>query len=134
VRTGIADAQTEIAHSAEVVCCSWTRSRSWADDAGAIVVAGSRRPSSGEVALAAVAAFFNDAGVGKDGAGIAALDLQQRGVPAGGAYSARIGDAWTPGQGVISQLNDAARAGGCGGESLQAALQALSLVRRGTAP
>jgi hypothetical protein len=102
------------------------------DDAGAIVVAGSHGgTSSGEFACALplAAVFFNDAGVGKDDAGIAALAmLQQRGVPAGAVAhtSARIGDAldaWACG--VISQLNDAARARGLrAGEPLQAALQA----------
>lgn len=88
-----------------------------ADDAGAIVVSGSHGgTSSGEFALAVplAAAFFNDAGVGKDRAGIAALEmLQERGVAAGAVAhdSARIGDAtdaWA--NGVISHANDAARA------------------------
>lgn len=88
-----------------------------ADDAGAIVVSGSHGgTSSGEFALAVplAAAFFNDAGVGKDRAGIAALEmLQERGVAAGAVAhdSARIGDAtdaWA--NGVISHVNDAARA------------------------
>jgi hypothetical protein len=101
-------------------------------DAGAIVVSGSHGGrSSGEVALETpvAAAFFNDAGVGKDEAGIAALAmLQQRGVAAGTVAhsSARIGDAmdaWA--HGVISQLNDAARGRGLQvGVPLQAALQA----------
>lgn len=101
-----------------------------ADDAGAIVIAGSHGgTSSGEFACALplAAVFFNDAGVGKDGAGIAALEmLQRRGVPAGTVAhsSARIGDAldgWACG--VISQLNEAARARGLrSGESLRAAL------------
>jgi hypothetical protein len=101
-------------------------------DAGAIVVAGSHGGrSSGEFALETplAAVFFNDAGVGKDGAGIAALAmLQQRGVAAGAVAhtSARIGDAmdsWT--HGVISQLNDAARRQGLQvGAPLQAALRA----------
>ncbi len=102
-----------------------------AGDAGAIVVAGSHGgTSSGEFACALplAAVFFNDAGVGKDGAGIAALAmLQQRGVPAGAVAhtSARIGDAldgWACG--VISRLNEAARARGLReGVPLQAALQ-----------
>ena len=87
------------------------------DDAGAIVVCGSHGGTSAgsfalEVPLAAV--FFNDAGVGKDRAGIAALAmLQARGVPAGAVAhtSARIGDAqdaWD--NGVVSHVNAAARA------------------------
>jgi hypothetical protein len=61
-------------------------------------------------------AFFNDAGVGKDDAGIAALDmLEARGV-AGGTVShtsARIGDSqdmWD--HGVVSHVNARARAMG----------------------
>ena len=68
-------------------------------DSGTYVVSASHGgASSGEFALEVplTAAFFNDAGVGKDGAGIAALVmLQERGV-AGGTVShtsARIGDA-----------------------------------------
>jgi hypothetical protein len=83
-----------------------------ADDAGAIVVSGSHGGTSSaefalEVPLKLV--FFNDAGVGKDAAGIAALAmLQARDVAAGTVAhtSARIGDAldmWE--QGVVSHLN-----------------------------
>lgn len=101
------------------------------DDAGAIVVAGSHGgTSSGEVAcsLPLAAVFFNDAGVGKDDAGIVALQmLQHRGVPAGAVAhtSARIGDALDSWQhGVISRLNEAARAKGwCEGQLLQSVLQ-----------
>ena len=85
-------------------------------DQGAIVICASHgSASSGEFALEVPLhlVFFNDAGVGKDAAGIAALAmLQKRGV-AGGAVahtSACIGDAqdmWDCG--VISHLNDAAR-------------------------
>ena len=89
------------------------------DDAGCIVISGSHGGlSSAEYAarepLAMV--FFNDAGVGKDNAGIAGLEyLQQRGIAAG-VYahdSAMIGnafDAWE--NGVISGLNDLARKAG----------------------
>lgn len=102
-----------------------------AEDAGAIVVAGSHGgTSSGEVAcsLPLAAVFFNDAGVGKHDAGIVALQmLQRRGVPAGAVAhtSARIGEAFDSWQhGVISRLNDAARAKGWHeGESLQVALR-----------
>ena len=86
------------------------------EDQGAIVVSASHGgASSGEFALEVPLklVFFNDAGGGKDAAGVAALAmLQARGV-AGGAVahtSARIGDAqdmWDCG--VISHLNDAAR-------------------------
>jgi len=87
-----------------------------AGDAGAVVVSGSHGgTSSAEFALALPLrlVFFNDAGVGKDGAGIAALALlQARGVPAASVAhsSARIGDAldaWE--NGVISHANLAAR-------------------------
>jgi hypothetical protein len=103
-------------------------------DEGAIVVSASHGgASSGEFALEVPlkAAFFNDAGGGKDGAGIAALAmLQARGV-AGGTVahtSARIGDALDTWEcGVISHLNDAARQLGLAvGEPLRTALQRLA--------
>ena len=87
------------------------------EDAGAIVVCGSHGgASAAEFALAVplAAVFFNDAGVGKDDAGIVALDLlQAKGVAAGALAhaSARIGDAqdmWD--HGVISYVNAGARA------------------------
>ena len=86
------------------------------DDAGAFVVSASHGGvSSGEFALAFPlgAVFFNDAGVGKDNAGIVALEmLQRKGVAAGtvSCTSARIGDSadmWS--NGVISHVNAAAR-------------------------
>jgi hypothetical protein len=87
-----------------------------AADAGHIVVSASHGgASSGEYAsrhkLAAV--FFNDAGVGKDNAGIAALGMLK--VPAGTVshLSARIGDVedmWE--NGMLSHVN--ARALGSG--------------------
>jgi len=100
------------------------------DDAGAMVVSASHGGvSSGEVALAfsLAAVFFNDAGVGKDDAGTAALAmLQANGVPAGTVShtSARIGDAadmWS--NGMISHVNLAARKLGVEpGSSLRATL------------
>jgi len=87
-----------------------------ASDAGHIVVSASHGgASSAEYAsrhkLAAV--FFNDAGVGKDNAGIAALGLLE--VPAGTVshLSARIGDVedmWD--HGVLSHLNASALGSG----------------------
>jgi hypothetical protein len=78
--------------------------------------------SAGRFALQAQVrlAVFNDAGVGKDAAGIAALPLlQSHGVAACAVAhdSARIGDARsTLEDGVISQVNDAAAAlGACAG-------------------
>jgi len=104
------------------------------EDEGAIVVSASHGgASSGEFALEVPlkAAFFNDAGGGKDGAGLAALAmLQARGV-AGGTVahtSARIGDALDTWEcGVISHLNEAARQLGLAvGEPLRTALQRLA--------
>ena len=102
-------------------------------DAGAIVVSGSHGgASSGEIALGVPlrAVFFNDAGIGKDGAGVVALDmLQARGIAAGTVAhaSARIGDAldaWE--HGVLSRCNEAARKLGLEpGAGLKAALSAL---------
>lgn len=101
-----------------------------ASDAGHIVISASHggvssaRYASSQ-ALAAV--FFNDAGVGKDNAGIAALSLLK--VPAGTVshLSARIGDVddtWR--NGVISHLNEAARRTGLKeGERLQDAVGRL---------
>ncbi len=86
------------------------------DHAGAMIVAASHGgASSGEFALAVPlkVVFFNDAGGGKDNAGVAALGiLEAKGVPAGTVAhtSARIGDCadmWE--SGVISNLNSPAR-------------------------
>ena len=89
------------------------------EDAGAIVVAASHGGrSSAEFAMTVpfAAIFFNDAGVGKDNAGIAALEaLQEKGIPAATVAhtSARIGDTldmWE--HGVLSHVNaEAARRG-----------------------
>lgn len=103
-------------------------------DEDTIVVSASHGgTSSAEFALAVPlrAAFFNDAGVGKDGAGIAALPmLQARGV-AGGTVShlsARIGDSldtWE--HGVVSHVNARAREMGIQpGQSLKDALMQLT--------
>jgi SAM-dependent methyltransferase len=86
-------------------------------EAGAIVVSGSHGGRSSAafalpVALAAV--FFNDAGVGKDDAGMVALQLLEAGGIAAGTVahtSARIGDAqdaWD--NGIVSHVNASARA------------------------
>lgn len=105
-----------------------------AEDAGAIVVSASHGgASSGEFALEVPlkAVFFNDAGVGKDNAGIAALAMLQAKQVAAGTVahtSARIGDAqdmWE--SGVISHVNDAARALGLQpGQPLSASLKRLA--------
>ncbi len=108
------------------------------DDAGTIVVSGSHGgASSGEFALAVPlkAVFFNDAGVGKDDAGILALRmLEETGVAAGTVAhtSARIGDSrdmWE--SGVISHVNVSARnLGLVPGRLLRGALMEL-LARSG---
>jgi hypothetical protein len=85
--------------------------------AGCVVISGSHGGlSAGRFALQAGVrlAVFNDAGIGKDGAGIAALAmLQQHGIGAVAVAhdSARIGEAAsTLEDGVISALNCAAAA------------------------
>jgi hypothetical protein len=105
-----------------------------AEDAGAVVVSGSHGgTSAAEFALAVplAAVFFNDAGVGKDEAGVVGLRLlQERGLAAGTVShtSARIGDAqdaWD--HGIVSRLNEAAAALGIApGERLQDAMDRLS--------
>ena len=101
-----------------------------AADAGYIVVSASHGGvSSAEYArrhpLAAV--FFNDAGIGKDGAGIAALGMLE--IPAGTVshLSARIGDAEDMWQnGVLSHVNAAAARHGLeAGERLADAVDRL---------
>ena len=86
-------------------------------DAGHVVVSGSHGGrSAGEYALRWPLALccFNDAGVGKDRAGIVALDmLEAHGTPAVayGHMSARIGDArdgWE--HGVVTHVNACAAA------------------------
>jgi|SRR5262252_4853535 len=89
------------------------------EDEGAIVVCASHGgTSSGEFALEVPlkAVIFNDAGVGKDNAGIAALEmLQKRGVAAATVAhtSGRIGDSmdmWE--NGVLSHVNAVGRSAG----------------------
>lgn len=86
-------------------------------DEGAIVISASHGgASSGEFALQVPLhlVFFNDAGVGKERAGIAALDMLEAQKVAAGTTShtsARIGDSadmWD--HGVISHLNGQAQA------------------------
>ncbi len=86
------------------------------DDSGCLVVSASHGgTSAAEFALALPLrlAVFNDAGVGKDGAGIAALALLQAGGRAAATVahtSARIGDAqdaWDHGR--VSHVNAAAQ-------------------------
>jgi hypothetical protein len=109
-------------------------------DAGLIAISGSHGgQSSARYALAVPMRLvvFNDAGVGKDGAGIAALALMQdagRAALAVAHDTARIGDAhdhWDAG--VISHVNEAAAALGLApGQPLREALMVL-LKRQGPA-
>ena len=102
-------------------------------DQGAIVISASHGgASSGEFALEVPLhlVFFNDAGVGKENAGIAALAMLENGQVAAGTTShttARIGDSadmWE--NGVISHLNAQARALGLAeGDKLSTAVQYL---------
>lgn len=82
------------------------------EDKGAIVISASHGgASSGEFALQVPLrlVFFNDAGIGKDNAGVSALEMLEGKNVAGGTTShttARIGDSadmWD--HGVISHLN-----------------------------
>ncbi|MCB1998200.1 MAG: hypothetical protein H6933_16830 [Burkholderiaceae bacterium] len=104
-------------------------------DAGLVAVSGSHGGvSSAQYALAVPLRLtvFNDAGIGKDDAGVAALDLLQaagRAAVTVAHHSARIGDArdhWA--HGVISRVNAAAAAlGFAPGQGLNAAVLRLLL-------
>ena len=108
-------------------------------DAGAVVITGSHggllggRPETA-IKAAVFAALYNDAGVGRDGAGISRLPaLQQRGIAGAtvAAGSARIGDAqsaWD--SGVISHQNDISQA--LGGHVGQSARDWAACMRRQT--
>ncbi len=113
------------------------------DDAGAIAVTGSHaalfrgRPDN-VIGPQLHAVFFNDAGVGLDGAGINRLPtLDERGMIAGtvSALSAPIGDARACyEEGILSHLNETARrAGGRAGMPLKQFVDILlARVRSGT--
>jgi hypothetical protein len=100
------------------------------EDAGQVVVSGSHGGrSAADYAMRWPLALccFNDAGIGKDRAGIVALDmLESRGTPAVayGHMSARIGDArdaWE--NGVVTHANAPARAlGFAPGQALRGAI------------
>jgi hypothetical protein len=106
-----------------------------AEDAGQIVVAGSHGALLGgrpEAALKvdARAAFFNDAGIGADEAGVTRLPaLEQRGIIGAcvDVMTARIGDGLSVYEnGVISRLNGPAGAAGAeAGMPLQAFIRQL---------
>lgn len=99
------------------------------DDAGQIVVSGSHgallggRPDAA-LAVEALAAFFSDAGIGADEAGVSRLPaLDARGIAGGcvDTMSARIGDGLSIYEdGVLSRVNGTAReAGGAPGMRLR---------------
>ena len=102
--------------------------------AGRVVISGSHGGvSSARYALQAAPrlAVFNDAGVGKDGAGIAALALlQARGIAACTVAhtSARIGEASsTLEEGIVSHLNESAASLGLAvGQPLRPVVDALT--------
>jgi hypothetical protein len=106
--------------------------------AGAVVVSGSHGGRSAAsfalgVRPAPHAVFFNDAGIGKECAGIVALQgLEQAGIAAAtySHSSARIGDAVDGFEcGIVSAVNAAAAAAGL--EAGQTVAQAVALVRAG---
>ena len=107
-------------------------------DAGCLAVSGSHGGlSSARFALAAqpLLAVFNDAGIGRDGAGIAGLAwLQARGVAACTVshLSARIGEAHsTLADGIISHCNaQAAALGVQAGQSCAEVIERLHIPRR----
>lgn len=106
------------------------------DDTGCIAVSGSHGGmSSARYALAArpLLSVFNDAGVGRDNAGIAALGfLQMHGLAACAVahHSARIGEAAsTLDEGVVSHANATAAALGVQpGQPLHVAVASLQLL------
>ena len=118
-----------------VVCDSASLIRQ-GDDDGAIVMTGSHGGLVGDdpaTASKADAAFlaYNDAGVGRDGAGLSRLPvLQARGIAAVtvDCATARIGDgASTLDQGIISHANEAATAlGATAGTALRALVDTLT--------
>jgi hypothetical protein len=111
-----------------------------AADTGAIAVTGShaalfRGKPDGVISVDLVAAFFSDAGVGRDGAGVSRLaDLDRRGMPAGAAAaaSASIGNSRSIyATGVLSHVNEAARSqGGVPGMAVQEFIELLLAAAR----
>jgi hypothetical protein len=105
-------------HGLRIVCVD-SVSLVTADDAGQIVLSGSHGGVvSGQrslaIRVAAAAAFYNDAGIGKDQAGVGRLPvLDEQGIAAGtvAANSARVGDGLsTYEDGVLSRVNACAAA------------------------
>ena len=102
-----------------------------AQDSGCIVVSGSHGGSSATAYAVAVplkGCFFNDAGIGKESAGISGLNALRCPAAAYSHESARIGDAadgWR--NGVLTAVNDPARDAGLqAGMSVQQAVKQLS--------
>jgi len=102
-----------------------------AGDAGRIVISGSHGGMSAAHYAAAVplaGCLFNDAGIGRDRAGIAGLEMLACPALACSHLSARIGDpqdAWE--NGIVSAVNAAAeRAGLRPGMTVQAALRLIA--------
>lgn len=104
------------------------------DDVGCLAVSGSHGGLSAARYAAAVGpllSVFNDAGGGKDNAGLVALDFLQSHTMAACTVahtSARIGDAKSTFEdGVVSHLNPLAAAlGVCVGQRLQPLIQSLA--------
>ncbi|MFC3677903.1 hypothetical protein [Ferrovibrio xuzhouensis] len=101
------------------------------DDAGCLVISGSHGGRSAARYAAAVVlagCVFNDAGTGKDDAGIAGLAALAYPALACSHRSARIGDpqdAWD--NGIVSAVNAAAQAAGLrSGMTVQAAFRQLA--------
>lgn len=99
-------------------------------DAGGVVVTGSHGGGSAvryAVGTSLAACFFNDAGIGKDGAGISGLALLDYPAMTYSHDSARIGDArdgWD--HGIVTALNVPAEARGVWkGQSVQQAVALL---------
>lgn len=104
-------------HGLRIVCVD-SVSLVTPDDAGQIVFSGSHGGIvSGQrslaIGVAAAAAFYNDAGIGKDDAGVGRLPvLDEQGIVAAtvAAASARIGDGLSSYEcGILSRVNAAAR-------------------------
>jgi hypothetical protein len=104
-----------------------------AADIGSVVVTGSHGGASAvhyATAVALTGCFFNDAGIGKDAAGIGGLALLACPGAAYGHDSARIGDArdgWD--NGIITAVNPPAAAAGLrAGQSVR---EAAAILLRG---
>lgn len=112
--------------------------------AGAVVVCGSHGGVSAARYVLALpdrphAVFFNDAGIGKDQAGIVGLAMLEQVGVIGAAYShesACIGDAADGlDSGLISHLNDVARRAGLrAGQPVSTAVERLRVISAASPP